>query len=280
MFKTKQLAGFCLVAGTLFSGAASSGAAEINLTRPVGASLEPDVLQFNFTDYEGAYVEGARPDLPTASAEEGASGEMPKKVPGPGKDYGDAISFGYGEKGDPSYPNNDLIGQHLKVEGSTSFLHEGESFTVGLWVRVPEGHADDADSEPVRIKNLIGQGGYSDDFPGWGLLLQRSANSAWTLGVRISGVNGNHITGSNYVLVPEFQPGTWHHVGFVYDNEAQTGTFYFDGTAMKPTTLIDGPGESKRPLIIGERGISQHNNLTVEIADVFIANGVHSFVER
>ncbi len=252
----------------------STGRADtIDPNKPIGESLKPSLLYFDF-DEESEGSIASKGEMPlSASIEPGKVDTYPSFVPGRNEAFGKAMAFNYGVLPPFTEPNDMMAGNHLDIPDKPELRLAGESFTVGAWVQMPEDA--DLDLSGVRHKMLLGKGGFSNAYPGWGFQVSYESNH-WSLTLLLVGPNGDRMRAD--APIPEgLSPGVWHHVAASFDAVKQEVTLWVDGVRTVSRKVDGDLGESTFPLVIGERGLSTYCNIPITMDDVFITSGVHDF---
>lgn len=263
-----------LLAIALASLCLNTGVADtIDIGKPVSASLTPDLLYFDFDqESEGTLPSQGELSL-SASIEPGKVDAYPSWVPGRSEAFGKAMEFNYGALPPFTEPNNLMAGNHLSIANRPELQMAGQSFTVGAWVKIPE--EGDLDLSWVRHKMLIGSGAFSEAYPGWGLQISCDRN-VWTLTLLMVG-GDSHRSRCDAVIPQGVSPGSWRHVAASVDAATRKVSLWVDGERIVSREIDGDIGESKFPLVIGERGMSTYCNLPLTLDDVFIVSGVHDF---
>lgn len=257
----------CLV-GILFVAAAQ--AATIDPNKPLPESLKPDLLYFDFDMEDSGQQVSKTKDEFLASVETGKAGTPPESRPGRNPAFGKALEFNYGNHPPFDGDNNEVMGNHLKVPDAPSLRLTGQSFTMGAWIQIPE----NAELPPSPYKKFLVKGGFSAEYPGWTFQISRK-NETWHARLTLVGADGK----MNFALakLPRLEPGAWHHLAASFDAETKMTVIWFDGTRVFAKEVPAEVGESDRPLIVGENGMSTYGNIPLVLDDVFIVSEVHDF---
>lgn len=260
----------CASAGVLLSLCVSGWAGTIDPNKPLPESLKPDILYFDF-DLEdgGLQVSKAEGETP-ASVEAGKVGTPPVSRPGRNPAFGKALEFNYGDRPIFDGDNSEFMGNHLKVPDAPGLRLAGQSFTMGAWIQVPE----NVELPPSPYKKFLVKGGFSAEYPGWVFQIHWK-NETWHARLTLVGADGN----LQFALakLPNLEPGAWHHLAASFDAETKMAVIWFDGARVFAREVPAEVGESDRPLIVGENGMSLYGNIPLVLDEVFIVSGVHDF---
>jgi len=241
-------------------------ATSISLDQPVSASLQPDILYWNFDD---GVIGTSWPDPVPDRSPTKANGILIPKGMTPTYTPG---RFGTGllttlEPGHAAYIRWQSVGFPAATFRDTLGL-EKPGFTLGGWVKVnytPE-------SKAASITVL--QGMQTNIGVIWTFNLVKNAQEAWTLLFVYNGVR--YDLG---VPMDSFMQGEWHHVAVSVgkgEDGTPTVTFWNDGYAMGDPKPLDPNAVSKfkdeeRLILTGASGLEG------VVDDLFITRGVHTF---
>ncbi len=244
----------------------------IDPNKPLSESLKPDILYFDF-DLEDSGQQASKAEEGfVATVETGKAGLPPESRPGPNAALGKALEFNYGNRPPFDDANDEFMGNHLKVSDAPSLRLMGQSFTLGAWIQLPE----NAQLPLSAYKTILSKGGFTAAYPGWALQINQR-DEGWY--ARLSLVGADENMQFALVKLPGLHPGEWHHLAASFDAETKMAAIWFDGEQIFKRELpVEVEDSSDRPLIVGERGMSTHNNMPIVLDEVFIVSGVHDFV--
>ena len=254
-----------------------ASAQTIDLGKPLPESLKPDILYFNFDEVQGTAVSSGILGGIDATIEAGTVTAPPTPADGLSIWFKKAMEFNYGApEASPEVPNATIQGNYVKVPTAPELNLEGQSFTMGAWVKVL---AEGNDLPENSTKYILGKGGYNKDVPGWAFVLQKRSANRWVLLFQHSSGQGAETESAVVGWMKSFTTDVWHHIALSYNHEANTLLFYLDGISIDPSPFEPFRiGASTNLLLVGERGVAHYGTMRVAMDEVFIVSGVHELV--
>lgn len=267
------------VIGLLGLAGVSQGGEPLQVDRPLHeGSQTPDVLYVDFDKKEDQTLSGGGGGNLRLKIQDGAANSSPGWTTGPTAAFGGAMTFDYGSTEPFAAENAEAIGNHLAMAHSPSLDLAGESFTMGAWVKVPEMSSWPASAR----KHIISKGGYSPQYPGYGLYLKSWSGNRWFLVLQLvddaggmSVADDRPASQNSSAELSDFKPGEWHHIAASFDAQTEIFTLSLDGVPIHHGMASAKPSNSSLPLFIGERGTSHHDNIPIILDEVFITKGAH-----
>ena len=269
-------AGFHSVAG------APPDSKVIDLTKPVGESLKPDVLYWAFDDGSIGFF---MPDPVEDLSGNGFSGKLMQGAANPipiyteGK-FGTAILL-QGNTPNSETPEGKLqtflnprvswvVTSKEKVSDPALLHMKDTSFTAGSWVRIDEVNEGKKQRIPVF---------YLGHVSGWNFELTKSAKEEWSL--KFGG-------GGDKAIMPvegvDLRDKQWHHVAFAYSLRGENGSvvFYVDGSPLGDALELKGKVGQEEDVFsfftMGEFNVGNFSDgLVGAFDDAFVTTGAHTF---
>ncbi len=272
----------CLVTTGFHAIAAVADGKVIDLSKPVGESIKPDVLYWAFDDGSVGFM---MPDPVEDLSGNGFSGKLMEGAKNPtpiyteGK-FGTAILL-QGNTPSSETPEGKLqtflnprvscVANAKKEVSDPSLLHmKATNFTAGAWVRIDEVN----DGKMQRIPVF-----YLGHLTGWKFEIFKEVNGSWLL--RFSGGGG-----SAKIPVEAVDLGDkhWHHVAFAYSLRGEDGevVFYVDGSPLGDPLELKGRIGQEEGIssffTMGEFNVGNFSDgLVGAFDDAFVTTGAHTF---
>ena len=273
----------CLIAAGFHSVAgAPPDSKVIDLSKPVGESLKPDVLYWAFDDGSIGFF---MPDPVEDLSGNGFSGKLMQGAANPIPIYTEG-KFGTAILLQGTTPNSEtpegklqtflnprvswVVTSKEKVSDPTLLHMKDTSFTAGSWVRIDEVNEGKKQRIPVF---------YLGHVTGWSFELSKEANGVWSL--KFGG-------GGDKAKLPvegaDLGDKQWHHVAFAYSLRGENASvvFYVEGSPLGDALELKGKVGQEEGIFsfftMGEFNVGNFSDgLVGAFDDAFVTTGAHTF---